>query len=1331
MSKVFKAVGKAVTSVVKGVVKAVTSVVKAVVNVVSSVINFVAQPFMGMLGGMPDVPNAASEVERQQGVLIQTQGSNINVPVVYGYRKIAGTVVFAETGSSNNKYLYVAYVFSEGVVEGLREVFLDDWQLPGALTANLNAGQRVTVNADRYKDRVDLQWYPGVYFNNVAQSPVGATVKSGIFAEAPSFRDNMDFNGLAVLFARYEWKEIKTQADADNNPFSGNIPQIQISLLGKRVASLTSGTPEASGYDASSIRYSTNPAEILLDYLRNPRYGKGLQNDDIHWDSWKKAAAKCNTQVAYLANSNISGPIMTCNYVLPTDQTIFANVKTLLMGFRAYMPYVGGKYKLRIEDAGNDVDILSGVATIVATFNKDNIQGSITYTGIEKSAKYNVVSVSYVDPDQKFSVQQVIFPETEEERQVFIDRDGGRENKLDATFPTLTNYAMAKDMARLLFNKGRRQETCSFTASSQALELEPGDNIRIQSTILNFGTDPWRVVSVKINDNMTVEVACVRNPDDIYPYSRAGEEDVVLPVYVPKGSLIYFPSSENQAPIGLVPPNSALYPDQFPPNATNPGPTNPPVPSPSNPPVDPPPPPPFSAVLRVRSSGVTKVDEANVIFNVNFVQPDDGLYSYSILWWRYNSKSPWQERRIDTLPGVGQDIPFSLGPLPGGNVAAIYNFYVRSFATDGRASNQVLVGDFASNRSLNAAFPGLYEAPGVISASGWTLPSPVTPTATTYDANIDFFEVNPQLLDGAPLNPRRLKIRLRQLDGANIFSSKIFDNIKGFTVYYKNIDDEYWEYETFNFPPAAEPGATFEANLAGDFGARAFPTRIQVGGDATGRAQRYQFLVRLEYFDGTAAVRQLGPTAALVEYAPNPAPRDNIGYDFVVAGTSPYATGSMRNNTITPEFNTTFKTIDQRPQGVVPGSEFVPVFDFISSVPALSILNFYFKPPTSSRFRGYRIRFRPVVPGGNPEFTQLDVGSISDPISFTVIYKLTNPAYRHNETYDWVVTALYSNNGVITESDNSLVSRCRVLFSDPQYQNLVAKFNWKTQNTALATGGLVTSFPPSPVVVPTFWNLITLSNKGNYDITDLSPGGFGLPPNTTGRAILNRFFQFKFQAPVTTTALIVYRRVFNTAYWSNLTNQDNNISVWERVRIPFDDLTPDIEGRWTVNLRGPLRVTGRSGLEQFNLLAGGFYPNWETAANRLSGMAFFNGPISFGDFSRHQYLMVLEDSGVEQNKGLLLTDWRLSNDASFDPFQPVRQGFVDGNIAKDQVIDNITSAFDGVEYNARNRISNAVASRPLDKLVVQLPVGFIPAREVHSGPFTKFLLQPDSVAAIY
>ena len=570
MSKAVKAVGNAISGVVKGVVKAVTSVVRAVVDVVASVINFVAQPFMGMLGGMPDVPSAGAEAQRQQGVLIQRRGGNNNIPVVYGFRKVGGIVTFAETGSTNNQYMWVAYVLSEGPIEGLYELFLDDNQLPNDVIGNLNAGRTVDLATGKYNGRVKLQFFNGTYFSTPTSSTVGT---SSICSAAPSWKTSMVYNGLAVVFARYEWKQIVTQADSDNNPFGGDIPQIQASILGRKVGSLLVANPSSTNYASTSERYSTNPAEILLDYLRNPRYGKGLVNDDIDWDSFKRAANKCNQVVTYI--NGITGNILSCNHVLDTGQTIFANVKTLLMGFRAYMPYIQGKYKLRIEDAGNDNDILSGVATIVATFNKDNIQGNVTYTGIERSNKYNQVVITYVDPDQKWSTQQVVYPESESERQTYISADGGRENKLDATFPTLTNYAMAKDMARLLFNKSRFQESCSLTVSSQAMELEPGDNIYIQNNLLNFTTTPWRIITATLNDDMTYDLGCVRNPDTIYPHTRYGEEDIVLPVYVPRGATIYFPTPSGSPPIGLVPPVTAPINGTTDNSTTNPPPSTP------------------------------------------------------------------------------------------------------------------------------------------------------------------------------------------------------------------------------------------------------------------------------------------------------------------------------------------------------------------------------------------------------------------------------------------------------------------------------------------------------------------------------------------------------------------------------------------------------------------------------------------------------------------------------------------------------------------------------------------------------------------------------------
>jgi hypothetical protein len=605
MAKQVKKAVSGVVNVVKSVVKAVGSVVsgvvKAVGKVVSAVVNFVASPFMGMFG-VPDAPTDSAESQRQQGVLIQQQGSNVNIPVIYGFRKVAGTVVFAETGSTNNQYLWVAYVMAEGLVEGLRELYIDDNLLPADTAGRLNAGQIVDITdtTSKYAGRVKLQWFPGVFHSTPSNSGIAA---ASICKDSPSWKPSMHYNGMAVLFARYEWKEIQTQADADNNPFQGGIPTVTASILGRRVASLADAASESAAYGSASYteRYSYNSAEILLDYLRNPRYGKGLSNTEIDWDSFRIAAAKCATQVTYV--TGIRGPIITCHYVLDTGQSIFNNVKILLSNMRGYLPYVQGKYKLKIEDAGNPTDILSGAAYIVAAFTNDgratptwttgtrNIMGDITYTGIDRSNKYNQVVVSYVDPDQKWSVQQVVYPETETERQFYVNIDGGRENKAEITFPAITNYAIAKDYAKMIFNKSRLQDSCSFIGDSSCFDLEPGDSIYIDSKILRFGTEPtgtpaavntqtkaipWRIVSIKLNNNYTFDIACVRNPDSVYPYTRVGEIDQVLPTYVPKGAQIYFPGDVRTPPVGLVPPNSAPWDNTQPAPVTNPPVINPP-----------------------------------------------------------------------------------------------------------------------------------------------------------------------------------------------------------------------------------------------------------------------------------------------------------------------------------------------------------------------------------------------------------------------------------------------------------------------------------------------------------------------------------------------------------------------------------------------------------------------------------------------------------------------------------------------------------------------------------------------------------------------------------
>ena len=674
---------KFVKKTVKKVVSVATKVVTKAVSLVASAVSFITQPFMGLLGGMgvPDIPSASSEIERQQGVLLQRVGSVASIPVVYGYRKVGGIVTFAETGDTNNRYLWVAYVFSEGPVEGLHELFIDDHQIQAKYISQLNSGTTVTITDGKYANRVQLQYFQGAYYATASSSPVGT---NSILKDAPSWKTSMNYNGVSVLFARFEMKEIKTQEDADNNPFGASIPQVQVSLMGKKVASLTRATPENYAYD-TDIRYSTNPAEILLDYLRHPRYGKGLTNDQIDWASWVIACNKCNTTVTYIADGT-KGPILTSNYVLDTAQTIFNNTKNLLMGFRAYMPYVQGKYKLKIEDAGNATDITSSAATIqliaVAdpfgkteySTNTADIIGDISYSRIERSSKYNSVVVTYVEPDKKWASEQVVFPELESDRATYIAEDGGLENRLEVAFPSITNYAMAKDMARLLFNKSRQQDSVSLRITAEALELEPGDNIRINARKLNFGTTAWRVISIKYNNDMTADIACVRNAETIYPYTQVGAEDILPSPYIPKVSTIYYPAVGIRTSIGLVPPKNATISTTPVDTVVNPVPTNPSgstgggggntaTPTTNTPPT----PPqqveePLDAVVDVFQTEFTK--EGDYFFaTLSFAQPVPN-YGGTVFYFKRNvGDTKYRVAESLDSPGLGETITVTVGPL--------------------------------------------------------------------------------------------------------------------------------------------------------------------------------------------------------------------------------------------------------------------------------------------------------------------------------------------------------------------------------------------------------------------------------------------------------------------------------------------------------------------------------------------------------------------------------------------------------------------------------------------------------------------------------------------
>jgi len=855
MSKVFKAVGNVVSGVVKAVGSVVTGVVNAVSSVVSGVINFVVSPFLGLFGlGTPSMPDEATP-EGLKGVMVQRSGSDVTIPVVYGYRKIAGTVVYAETGSDNNKYLWVAYAMSEGPVEGLFEVWLDNTQLPSTLIPALNRGERVTIagkdasgNNCKFNTLTQLQFWAGQYRNNPADTLVGSSIKAGIFSGAPSFTNTMNFNGCATIFARYEWP-----TDTTNNPFGGSIPKLEVCMLGRQVAPLTTGSQQnynygqfSSGYDEV---YSTNPAEIILDYLRNPFYGKGLTNNDIDWASFKIAANKYKQEVTFITGA--TGPILRLDYVVNTGSTIFNNCKEMLSNCRSYLPYTNGKYKLIVEDAGNPTDITSGSAPIAATFNKDNIIGEITYTGIDRASKYNSVNINFVDPGNQWSAQPVTYPETFAARQAFIDDDGGREYTGDFTFSGITNPGIAQDMARLILMKSRYQDSISLTVTSQAFELEPGDNIYIDANILKFGTDPelnaipWRIISIKLNNNYTFSLGCVRNPDFIYPHVRQGEIDYKYALYIPKGATRYYPAEPIGIPVGYNPPTYAPITDNDP--------NNPPPSTGTGTLVD---------VAELYSTqAVVKTGQAYI--QSTFNQPNNSSYASTIIRFKQNitSVTTWSQLEITNKPGANQPTTFELGPLVN-NTQYLVTTQVKYSTGDLSTKVTPYVVNVAVQLSPTTT-PG---------TGGGTVTLPTTPVIPTNTGSNYFGYVWSQTVTSSslPLSTRQVSFVLRQdmSAGENSF-------LNGVEIFYKPSLNPKWNRSTVTLITRQGSDIAFTLSL----GSRLYPL-VPGSGGTPAEADNYDFIFRFTYSDNTTSQYQYHVTGCSIEYS--------SGYSF-----NPLTTGSL------------------------------------------------------------------------------------------------------------------------------------------------------------------------------------------------------------------------------------------------------------------------------------------------------------------------------------------------------------------------------------------------------------------------------------------------------
>ena len=93
----------------------------------------------------------------EKGILVNKQSNDANIPVIFGERLTGGVRVFMETSGTDNTYLYMAIVMSEGEINDIEEIRVDDKVVTWA--SALSDGTEVEVgsgDSNFYKDSASL-----------------------------------------------------------------------------------------------------------------------------------------------------------------------------------------------------------------------------------------------------------------------------------------------------------------------------------------------------------------------------------------------------------------------------------------------------------------------------------------------------------------------------------------------------------------------------------------------------------------------------------------------------------------------------------------------------------------------------------------------------------------------------------------------------------------------------------------------------------------------------------------------------------------------------------------------------------------------------------------------------------------------------------------------------------------------------------------------------------------------------------------------------------------------------------------------------------------------
>lgn len=355
------------------------------------------------------------------------------------------------------------------------------------------------------------------------------TMFSGLISGSSDIDSSMKGNGVAYSWSRFLYT-------ATSPEFQGE-PNVTAEIEGLKV-----WDPRANPNDTTVKSYSDNPALCLLDYLLAD-YGRNLDVQDIHLDSFISAANACDSNVNTptiqvvgtagdyynpetgeyvtlqvgdsfpwhrVGQASTSRGRYSCNLILESSNSTMDNAKEILKCMKGSLPFIQGQYKLVLEDVGASV----------MSFDDSNILGSISLGYADRSKRLNRCTVKFPNENKAYKPDTVSWPAVASvTHSGYKTLDNGEDLHTEVELTGVTDYYQARDLAEFIVRDSRTQEFVEFKAQPSALILEVGDVIQVTNDILDLNSKKYRVRSLSLNSDLTVNIKAQHYDSSVYPWN--------------------------------------------------------------------------------------------------------------------------------------------------------------------------------------------------------------------------------------------------------------------------------------------------------------------------------------------------------------------------------------------------------------------------------------------------------------------------------------------------------------------------------------------------------------------------------------------------------------------------------------------------------------------------------------------------------------------------------------------------------------------------------------------------------------------------------------------